>query len=101
MSAEHIVPKSVHRIHYTHAIIEMVHANLGITVLADWIVQPCLISKDIVAIPMPPEVPNRTWYADTCKQRLPVRNFLQCLKRHFAEMTMALSDNSSAESIAF
>ena len=85
--------KYIHRIHYTDAIIEMVNANMGITVLADWIVQPYLESKDIIAKPMPPEVTKRTWYAATCKQNIPIDNFLECLKYHFAEMTMRISDS--------
>lgn len=80
----HVTPRHVHRIHYTDAIIEMVDANLGITTLADWIVQPYLESRDIVARPLPQEVSNRTWYAATCKDSLPIRNFLECLKMHFA-----------------
>jgi LysR family transcriptional regulator, regulator for metE and metH len=88
MKAQQVRPKYIHRIHYTDAIIEMVNANMGITVLADWIVQPYLESKDIVAKAMPLEFAKRTWYAATCKQNLPIRNFLDCLKYHFSEMTM-------------
>ncbi|PWT78175.1 MAG: hypothetical protein C5B59_02250, partial [Bacteroidetes bacterium] len=80
--------KYIHRIHYTDAIIELVNANMGITVLADWIVQPYLETKDIVARPLPPEVAKRTWYAATCNQNLPIRNFLDSLKYNFSEMTM-------------
>lgn len=82
--------KHTHRIHYTDAIIEMVNANMGITVLADWIVQPYLETKDIIAKKMPPEAANRTWYAATCKRNTPILNFLECLKYHFAEMTMKI-----------
>jgi len=84
----HVKPKYIHRIHYTDAIIEMVNANMGITVLADWIVQPYLETKDIIAKPLPQEVGKRTWYAATCEQNLPIRNFLESLKYHFGEMTM-------------
>lgn len=84
LRAHHVTPRHIHKIHYTDAIIEMVDANLGIATLADWIVQPYLESKDIVAIPLPPEVANRTWYAATCKDTQPIRNFLDCLKLHFA-----------------
>jgi LysR family transcriptional regulator, regulator for metE and metH len=83
LKAHHVIPRHVHRIHYTDAIIEMVDANLGITTLADWIVQPYLETRDIVALPLPPEVANRTWCAATCKDTLPIRNFLDCLKLHF------------------
>ncbi|MBV4360125.1 LysR family transcriptional regulator [Pinibacter aurantiacus] len=83
MQEQGVRPKHVHRIHYTDAIIEMVNANMGITVMADWIVQPYLESKDIVAKPMPKEVASRTWYAASCKQNIVVNNFLDCLKLHF------------------
>jgi LysR family transcriptional regulator for metE and metH len=84
MKSRHITPRHVHRIHYTDAIIEMVDANLGITTLADWIVQPYLESRDIVALPLPGEVANRTWCAATCKDTPAIRGFLECLKVHFA-----------------
>lgn len=92
MQLQQVKPKNLHRIHYTDAIIEMVSANLGISVLADWIVQPYLETRDIVAIPLPPEVAKRTWYAATCKQNVAIRSFLDCLKYHFSEMTMKLNN---------
>ena len=90
LRAHQITPRHIHRIHYTDAIIEMVDANLGIATLADWIVEPYLKTKDIVKIPLPPEVANRTWFAATCKQTPNIRNFLNCLKLHFSDMTMKL-----------
>ncbi len=88
LKANYVTVKHIHRIHYTDAIIEMVDANLGITTLADWIVQPFLETRDIVARPLPPEVASRTWFAATCKETLPIRHFMDCLKQHFADMTM-------------
>ncbi len=97
LKAKGVKPKYIHRIHYTDAIIEMVNANMGITVLADWIVLPYLETKNIIAKPLPPEVAKRTWYAATCKQNLPIRNFLETLKYHFSEMTMSTSDEQRKE----
>jgi LysR family transcriptional regulator for metE and metH len=91
IKAQQVRPKYIHRIHYTDAIIEMVNANMGISVLADWIVQPYLETKDIMAKPVPYEVAKRTWYAATCRRNTPIRNFLDCLKYHFSEMTMKSS----------
>lgn len=88
LRAHHVTPKHIHRIHYTDAIVEMVDANLGIATLADWIVKPYLETRDIVAIPLPPEVARRTWYAATCKQTIQVKNFLDCLKKEFSGMAM-------------
>ena len=97
LKAKGVKPKYIHRIHYTDAIIEMVNANMGVTVLADWIVLPYLETKNIIAKPLPPEVAKRTWYAATCKQNLPIRNFLETLKYHFAEMTMPSSNEQRKE----
>ncbi|MBN9297654.1 MAG: LysR family transcriptional regulator [Filimonas sp.] len=88
LRAQQVKPKHLHRIHYTDAIVEMVNANLGVTVMADWIVRPYLKTKDIVAIPLPAQVASRTWYAATCKRNLPIIKFLDCLKHQFAKMTM-------------
>lgn len=88
MQAQQVQPKAIHHIHFTDAIIEMVDSGLGVSVLANWIVQPYLETRDIVAIPLPSEVANRTWYAATSKNTVAIRNFLDCLKYHFGEMNM-------------
>lgn len=90
-----VKPKHIHRIHYTDAIIELVNANLGISVLADWIVQPYLETKNIRAIKMPPEVAKRTWYAATCRQTPAINNFLECLKQHFRNMRLQIDENET------
>lgn len=86
MQLQGVTARKVHHIHYTDAIIEMLNANLGISVMANWIVYPYLRTKDIVVRPLPPEVGNRTWYAATCKDNPAIRNFLRCLKNHFPEI---------------
>ncbi len=91
MQTHQVKPRNIHRIHYTDAIIELVNSNLGVSVLADWIVQPYLESKDIVARPLPAELGKRVWYAATCRQNVAIRNFLDCLKYHFSEMTMKIN----------
>lgn len=80
--------KNLHRIHYTDATIEMVNADLGIGVMADWIVKPYLDIKDIVAIPISKAIARRTWYAATCKQTPAIQNFLSCLKQHFTRSAL-------------
>jgi len=92
MQQQRVTPRNIHHIHFTDAIIEMVDSGMGISVLANWIVQPFLDTKDIVAVPLPPEVANRTWYAATCKQTVAIRNFMDCLKLHFAQMEMMRTD---------
>ncbi|MBS7563461.1 LysR family transcriptional regulator [Mucilaginibacter sp. Bleaf8] len=76
--------KNMHRIHYTDAVIEMVKAGLGVTVMADWIVKPYLNGSNLVALPLPEAISQRTWYAATCRQTPAIQNFLHCLKLHFA-----------------
>ncbi len=96
-----VTPGHIHRIHYTDAIIEMVDANMGICVLADWIAQPYLDTREIVAFPIPDDIARRTWYAATCRESLHIRNFLKCLKYHFSEMTMkGLSGEPAADAVS-
>ena len=87
---QQVKPKTLHRIHYTDATIEMVNANLGISVIADWIVEPYLKNKNIVAIPMHHSVASRSWFAATCKQTPAIQNFLECLKMYFSGADMSI-----------
>lgn len=91
MKQQQVKARHIHRIHYTDAIIEMVNANLGVSVLADWIVQPYLETKSIQAKILPAEVAQRTWYAATCRQSPAINNFLDCLKLHFTDMQRSLT----------
>jgi LysR family transcriptional regulator for metE and metH len=93
---QHVRLKNLHRIHYTDATIEMVNADLGIGVMADWIVEPYLKTKDIIALPLSPGIAPRTWYAATCKQTPAIQNFVSCLKRYFAESIMCSGNGAMA-----
>jgi LysR family transcriptional regulator for metE and metH len=64
-----VKPKKVTQIQITEAIIEMVKANLGITVMARWAVKPYLKSKELVTIPVADHALERTWYAVTINQK--------------------------------
>jgi LysR family transcriptional regulator for metE and metH len=92
IQAQQVKPKTLHRIHYTDATIEMVNAGLGITVMADWIVQPYLKDRNIVAIPLSHSVAKRAWYAATCKQTPAIQNFLECLKMYFSGEDMNVDE---------
>jgi LysR family transcriptional regulator for metE and metH len=83
IQAQQVRPKTLHRIHYTDATIEMVNAGLGISVMADWIVEPYLRGRNIVTLPLHHTIAQRTWYAATIKQTPAIQNFLECLKMHF------------------
>ena len=84
IQAQQVKPKTLHRIHYTDATIEMVNAGLGISVMADWIVKPYLAGRNIVTKPLHHSIAKRAWYAATCKQTPAIQNFLECLKMHFS-----------------
>lgn len=84
IQAQQIKPKTLLRIHYTDAALEMVKAGLGITAMADWIVKPYLKGTNLITVPLPEYFARRTWYAATCRQAPAIQNFLQCLKMHFS-----------------
>ncbi|QJD94482.1 LysR family transcriptional regulator [Mucilaginibacter robiniae] len=85
IQVQQVKPKTLHRIHYTDATLEMVKAGLGITVMADWIVKPYLEGTNLVTLPLPEKIARRTWYAATCRQTPAVEYFIECLKMYFAD----------------
>ncbi|MCR8560728.1 LysR family transcriptional regulator [Mucilaginibacter sp. BJC16-A38] len=99
IQAQQVKPKTLHRIHYTDATIEMVNAGLGITVMADWIVEPYLAGRNIVAKPLHHSVAKRAWYAATCKQTPAIQNFLECLKMYFAGEDMSIIETEKKQII--
>ncbi|SFF05999.1 LysR family transcriptional regulator, regulator for metE and metH [Chitinophaga sp. CF118] len=60
-------PKQVMTLPLTEAIIEMVKANMGITVMANWAVKQYTRSKDLAVIPLDTSLRKRRWYACTHK----------------------------------
>ena len=100
IQAQQVKPKTLHRIHYTDATIEMVNAGLGITVMADWIVEPYLKDRNIVAKPMHHSVAKRSWFAATCKQTPAIQNFLECLKMYFSGADMNLAEFEKQQIVA-
>lgn len=100
IQAQQVKPKTLHRIHYTDATIEMVNAGLGITVMADWIVEPYLKDRNIVAKPMHHSVAKRSWFAATCKQTPAIQNFLECLKMYFSGADMNVAEFEKQQIVA-
>jgi LysR family transcriptional regulator for metE and metH len=100
IQAQQVKPKTLHRIHYTDATIEMVNADLGISVMADWIVEPYLKDRNIVVKPMHHSVAKRSWFAATCKQTPAIQNFLECLKMYFAGEDMNVAESEKKEIIS-
>src|ERR1700744_6095166 len=99
IQAQQVKPKRLNRIHYTDATIEMVNAGLGISVMADWIVEPYLKDRNIVAKPMHHSVSRRSWFAATCKQTPAIQNFLECLKMYFSGQDMSVGIDEKKELI--
>ncbi len=62
-----VSPRKISRIELTEAIIEMVKAGLGITVMAQWAVAPYLASGSLRAVPLTKRGQHRQWYGATLK----------------------------------
>ena len=66
----------------TEAIVEMMKANLGITVLANWAVQPYARTKQLASLPLLSDPKVRTWYVALTTPSDPVMGlFLTCLQQ--------------------
>jgi LysR family transcriptional regulator for metE and metH len=57
------VPGRIEEVRLTEAIIELVKANMGVSALARWAVQPHLDNGSLVALPIPPRGLQRQWSA--------------------------------------
>ncbi len=62
-------PKKVYKITLTEAIIQMVKAGIGVSVLPNWIVRPHIESGELIAIPVTRKGIKRIWYAATLKNK--------------------------------
>jgi LysR family transcriptional regulator for metE and metH len=77
-----VVPRKVSAIQLTEAILEMVKAGLGVTVLARWAVEPYVRSGALHAVPVTKNGLRRTWSAVTLRHQatpLYVREFCRLL----------------------
>lgn len=62
-------PKKVYKIALTEAIVQMVKAGLGVSVLPHWIVRPYIESGELIALPVTRKGIKRVWYAATLKNK--------------------------------
>jgi LysR family transcriptional regulator for metE and metH len=80
-----IEPRSVSFVQLTEAILEMVKARLGVTVLPTWSIAPALEAGVVRAIRITPSGMQRQWTAVTLAAAAPspfVERFLELLERH-------------------
>src|SRR5471032_3152504 len=79
------VPARVEEVQLTEAIFELVKAELGVTILARWAVQPLVDAGAIVARPLTARGMHREWSAVTPKDLAGVdyvKGFVDLLKAH-------------------
>lgn len=77
-----IRPRKTSKMQLTEAIIEMVKADLGVSVMASWAAKPYLTAPELVAVPITDKGLPRTWYAATLHQE-PVPQYLKSFVEHF------------------
>jgi len=81
-------PKKVTKIALTEAIVQMVKAGLGVSVLPHWVAAPHLESGGLSAIRLTHKGIKRTWFAATLKNKeLPayMKAFIRNLSRHLKQ----------------
>lgn len=63
-----VIPKKTIKLELTEAIIGMIKAEMGISVMARWAAEPYLLNNDdLIGVPFRENVMRRTWYAATLK----------------------------------
>ena len=79
-----IAPRRISTIQLTEAILEMVQADLGVSVLARWAVTPLVTRGSLVAVPITRTGMRRDWFAAVPKFRETpkfVEDFIRLLRR--------------------
>ena len=62
-----VVPESIEQVQLTEAMVELIKANLGVSVLARWAVEPYLKSGDLRGLRLGPRGLYRQWYGAVLK----------------------------------
>ena len=82
LKPKNVVPQKVTFLQLTEAVIEMVAAQLGVTVIAKWSATPYLKNKELSYLPVTSKGLKRTWYAACLKEaQLPLytKKFIELL----------------------
>ncbi|WP_394750187.1 LysR family transcriptional regulator [Spongiimicrobium salis] len=75
---------SIQKVQLTEAIIQLVSANLGISVMAKWAVTPFLHHTDLVVLPLQTNLGKRDWYVASLHETSEIeRSFIKEIKREF------------------
>ena len=77
-----VTPAKHSKVALSEAIVAMVKAGLGISVMASWAIQPELRSKSLVAVPLTKKGISRQWYAVTARDSAmsePIEEFVRLL----------------------
>ncbi|WP_444626055.1 LysR family transcriptional regulator [Flavobacterium columnare] len=75
---------SIQKVQLTEAIIELVSANLGISIMAKWAVIPFLKNKNLEMISFHENLGNRDWYVASLNEISKIENtFINEIKNHF------------------
>ncbi|WP_212004851.1 LysR family transcriptional regulator [Chitinophaga sp. HK235] len=77
-------PASITRLQLTEAIVEMIHAGMGISIFANWAIAPYLKNRDLVTLPLKSPLRKRTWKAAYLDKQNPlIRQFISHIRQHF------------------
>lgn len=80
-----IRPKAISRVQLTEAIIEMINANMGIGIMANWAIKPYLQTKEIITLPIRPTLAKRAWKAAFIDKSNPIiPKLISEIKTHFS-----------------
>lgn len=79
-----VQPHKVTRVQLTEAIVEMVNANMGISIFATWVIEPYLKNRDLITLPIKSSLKKRTWRAAWLGKPHPLLpDFTEAVKAHF------------------
>jgi LysR family transcriptional regulator, regulator for metE and metH len=80
-----VKPRQVSRVELTEAIVEMVKAGLGVSVMAGWAVAPAVEAGRLRALPLTARGLHRQWSAALIRQKVTppyLRRFVELIASH-------------------